>query len=350
MSRPFFASLKAGSPWAKYQWTFAGNQLVQSISENIDNQTFSTFIWIDRARFINSIGYRYSILKKIRLAGFEVAIYPSHTRQFWLESIIRVCGAKQRITAQPVGKYMSHWEQNLCNQRYTQIISTGRPTGIFEFYRNQSFFGKLSPESQKIKHLIIEQKIPENHAITLEKPYLIIAPGASTANREWPIAFFADVARKIASKNNWQIVVIGSAREKSVGEKLKKALPEIAVENLAGKTNLIDLLHIIKNAKLLIGNESGPIHMAASLQCSAICISQGNHFSRWNPYPESIADWISTVYPLEFGDWETNRKHLIEKFHDFSDFPIETIRVEQVLSAVEKQMASIDVRDQGHVH
>lgn len=339
MCRPFFETLKSGSKWSEKEWVFAGNLVYKDLAEKLDSSVFESFIWIERAKFINSIGYRYSILKQIRKSGFEMLIYPSHTRQYWLESIIRVSGARA-LTPEPVGKYMNDWESALTARRYVQIIKTG-PEGQFEFFRNRTFFTTLSPICAAVENLIIAS-LPEDSFEDIPiHPYGILAPGASSPHREWPLENFAAVARILYEKFGLSIVVLGGKREEAHGQKLQQLLKDIPVLNMAGKLRLIESLLLIKRARILISNESAPVHMAASTQTSTVCISQGNHFSRWNPYPAKVAPWISTVYPSEFGNVKTHRQRLIDQFHHYSDFPIGNISVEQVLAAVEKQMTSI---------
>lgn len=338
MCRPFFETLKSGSQWSDWEWTFAGNKVYKDLSEKLDSPVFQSFIWIDRARFMNSIAYRYSILKQIRKAGFEVVIYPSHTRQYWLESVVRVSGARA-IAPQSAGRYMNAWETGLTIRRYAQIIATG-PKGQFEFYRNQNFFSQLSPDCQKVENLTIEnlpETIFDNQPI---KPYFILAPGASTRNREWPLDYFAQTAQNLAEKYGFDIVVMGGKREEKPGQILGELMKERRVFNMAGQLSLYESLLWIRSAKLLISNESAPVHMAASVGTPTVCISQGNHFSRWNPYPEAIAPAIQTVYPPAFGYVEENFERLTKQFHDYSDWPIGEILPELVIKSVETLLAS----------
>jgi ADP-heptose:LPS heptosyltransferase len=334
MCRPFFDSLKRGSSWQNMDWVFAGNSIYKDLSERLDSDVFQAFIWIDRAQFINSIGYRFSVLKRIRQAGFEVVIYPSHTRQYWLESVVRVSGAVA-VSPTSVGKYMNAWESELTRRRYAQVIDTGS-IGQFEFYRNQRFFSVLSPMALQVENLLIPALNEANVEDFPKGNFMIVAPGASTRNREWPLENFARVAGNLALRFNLEVVVIGGKREEVLGQRLRELLPKIRIQNQAGKLDLYQSLLWLRAATLLISNESAPIHMAASTGTPAICISQGNHFSRWNPYPKSVASWVKTIYPPAFGDVQTQFEFLTSRFHDYSDWSIEEILPDQVINQAEK--------------
>ena len=338
MCRPFFSALRKEPKWAELEFVFAGNQMYKDLAEWLDPQSFESFIWIDRARFINSLAYRYGILKKIRLAGFEVVIHPSHTRQYWPESIVQISGAATAITGENVGHYMNAWELNLTSAAYSNIVATG-PAVLFEFFRNRSFFSALANSAADVRQLRTNIPDVDLSALDLAADYFVLAPGASTKNRRWPIENFAELARKIWREKSWQVLVIGGAAESELGAALIRLLPEVKVENLAGKLSLPQSMVLLKGARLLISNESAPIHMAATTGTAAICLSQGNHFGRWNPYHNEVADWIATVYPAAFGDISQNFEALGKKYHDGSEWPMADIEVEDVWVRVDEIIA-----------
>lgn len=170
----------------------------------------------------------------------------------------------------------------------------------------------------------------------MDGPYFILAPGASTQNRRWPIEKFAVLSKEVSEWKGWKIVVIGNKQEAEHGDKLKVLLPETEITNLAGRLSLPESMVVVKNATLLISNESAPIHMAATTGTPAICISQGNHFGRWNPYPKTVAPWIETVYPAGFGDITENYQLLVNQFHDGSDWPVSDVEVPEILNLIRR--------------
>lgn len=333
VSRPFFKSLKDDPKYAGYQFAFAGNQSCKVLAEWLDAEVFEDFIWIDRPRFINSLGYRFRVLKSIREASFERVIYPSHTRQYWLESVVRVSGAIEKITGESIGKYMNSWELALTQSRYSRIIPTGTEP-LFEFFRNRNFFSSLTVSAGLIENLKTNFPLLNVEIHDFESDFIVLAPGASTQNRRWPLAKFVALVREIWIHRRVEVVVIGSPGEIALGSELQTLLGPSNVHNLAGKLSLPQSMILLQNAKLLISNESAPVHMAATTGTPTICISQGNHFGRWNPYPESVAPWIRTVYPPFFE--KLSSQTLAELYHDGSNVDIDEITVEQVQAVVLK--------------
>lgn len=338
MCRPFFSVLRRERRWEQFSFSFAGNQQVKELAESMDSQVFTDFIWIDRARFINSWGYRFRILRAVRLAGFEMVLYPSHTRQYWLESLVRVSGASKVYTGEAVGQYMSSSEKSWTDQLYTSHLSTG-PVPLFEFYRNRNFFGYFSKEASRLPGLTnLNTQNSDSHSKS--GPVVIsVAPGASTQNRRWPLNFFGELLLKLSEGKSIEAKVLGGPAEYALGEELIQMLPGISVQNLAGKRSLSQSLDELRNSDLLISNESSPVHMAATTGTPCIVISQGNHFGRWNPYPEDVASWIQTVYPASFGNVNVKYDELAAKYHDGSEEDVAGISVDQVLEAATKLLA-----------
>jgi heptosyltransferase-2 len=103
------------------------------------------------------------------------------------------------------------------------------------------------------------------HGLTGERDYIVLAPGATYgSSKVWPIDRFGSLARRLADQTGWTIVVVGAAGERSVGSRIL-AEAGIAGENLAGATTLGELISILRGARITIGNDSGPVHLAAAL-------------------------------------------------------------------------------------
>jgi ADP-heptose:LPS heptosyltransferase len=58
----------------------------------------------------------------------------------------------------------------------------------------------------------------------------------------------------------------------------------ITMHDVVCRTTLPQLLEVIRNAELLITNDSAPVHLAAAASTPSICILGGGHFGRFLPY------------------------------------------------------------------
>jgi heptosyltransferase II len=118
------------------------------------------------------------------------------------------------------------------------------------------------------------------------KKILGINPGASYgSSKRWYPQKFAEVAENLSKQ--FDIVIFGSANEKEIANKIEKKLISKGIknfQNLAGKTSITELVRYISNLDLLITNDSGPMHLAASFQIPTISIfgpTRDDETSQW---------------------------------------------------------------------
>jgi heptosyltransferase III len=96
--------------------------------------------------------------------------------------------------------------------------------------------------------------------------YLVFHLGASKTEKCFPIEAWEAVVREISQP----IYLIGSKEETHLAEVLTK-YPH--VKNLVGQTRLPDLFPLLKNAQLLVGADSAPIHIASHMNTPVLNLS-----------------------------------------------------------------------------
>jgi heptosyltransferase II len=115
--------------------------------------------------------------------------------------------------------------------------------------------------------------VPNGFAELTPKTYSVIAPGAEYGPaKRWPESHFAELIAKLDSPT----VLLGSSKEQALCEAIRsKALQASStyeIFNLAGKTNLSQAIQIIANAKNMISNDSGLMHVAAAFGIPQVAI------------------------------------------------------------------------------
>jgi ADP-heptose:LPS heptosyltransferase len=93
----------------------------------------------------------------------------------------------------------------------------------------------------------------------IKKPYAILVPGASKhrLNKRWDYKNFIEII-KFLSKNKILSIIVGAKHEEDI---LKKEEKNYDVLNLIGKTTFNDLANISRQAFLVLGNDTGPMHL-----------------------------------------------------------------------------------------
>jgi len=125
--------------------------------------------------------------------------------------------------------------------------------------------------------------------------YAILAPGSGFPEKRWDPQRFVDVIERIHRETGYHWFVCGTGQENDLCSMVIRELNRrsIPATNLAGKTTTGELASIISGAKIVLGNDSGPMHIAAALGTPAVFILGGGHFGRFFPY-----SFTSTVTPV----------------------------------------------------
>lgn len=110
---------------------------------------------------------------------------------------------------------------------------------------------------------------------------VFVHPGARLASRRWPLERYAQVARAL-SDAGWQIAITGSKSEAPMVLSLERAVGRPCID-LCGDTSLGVLAGLLRRGRLLVCNDTGISHVAASVHLPSVVIASGSDVARWAP-------------------------------------------------------------------
>ena len=295
--RNFFQSLKQSKRFRSYKITLCGNVLWKELAETFDSNTIDEFIWIDRKKFYSNILYKYKVLKQIHSKGFEVCIDTTFSREIlYGDTIVKSSCAKEKIGSRGAPDSYVVWKRKLfSNNFYTELIEVFAEN-LFEFKRNKYFFEQIINEKINLQKPFLDTSGIKLDSLPSQK-YIVIFPGANDEKRIWSIGNFVEVAKYILENSSYLIVLCGSRKESELADTFDNNMNNSRIINFTGKLTLVELAKVIGSAEFLISNETGAVHIAAAAGTKFLCISNGNHLGRFNPYPEDIFKSGSYIYP-----------------------------------------------------
>lgn len=94
--------------------------------------------------------------------------------------------------------------------------------------------------------------------------FVAFQPGASADFRRWPVAHFRELGQILWQETGLVPILLGSASEATLGEEYGKNASHPFI-NAIGKTDPIQLAALLKQARLLVTNDTGTMHLAAGL-------------------------------------------------------------------------------------
>lgn len=99
-----------------------------------------------------------------------------------------------------------------------------------------------------------------------DKPNILLIPGASFNSKIYPAEYYAEIANKMHGN---VFVVWGSKSERLIAEKIQSLSHKVVILDLL---SFNELKSFISNLDLVIGGDTGPVHMAWALGVASITI------------------------------------------------------------------------------
>jgi heptosyltransferase-2 len=101
-------------------------------------------------------------------------------------------------------------------------------------------------------------------------PLVAVAPGARKRTKRWSAVRFGRVASKLGSELGVKTVMLGDEADRYLCPEVKKESPGII--DAVGKTDLGKLGALVARSRLILSNDSAPVHFAAAVGTPAIAI------------------------------------------------------------------------------
>lgn len=96
--------------------------------------------------------------------------------------------------------------------------------------------------------------------------FLVLAPGSAWETKRWPPERFGEAASRLLGSIAEAAVVVGGAGDASLAAGLREAAGVSGTKILdwTGQTSIPELIALVAEARLLVGNDSAPGHIAAA--------------------------------------------------------------------------------------
>ena len=119
-----------------------------------------------------------------------------------------------------------------------------------------------------LKSAGVERPVP---GANRPRPYVMFVPGGSAHRPEkrWPVERYSELARILYARG-FDIVIIGGPQETDLAHTIQRAAPR--ARDLTGRTDFASVARLGARAALAIGNDTGPLHLAAAAGAPTIVL------------------------------------------------------------------------------
>ena len=223
---------------------------------------------LDAVRFLAGAGLGDTLgqARELRGEGFAAAlIFPKGAREALLAFAARI----------PV-------RIGLATDRRSLLLTHPVPFGEEEWNRHHAlqFASILSPlgislRGEGLAFPIGERERAEAGRILAEAglaegPLALFHVSASKDPRAWHAERFGLVARELSERTGCRVALVGTEAERPLHARVRSACPSAV--DLAGATSLSVLAAVMERARLLVCNDSGPMHLGAAAGTRVVAI------------------------------------------------------------------------------
>lgn len=185
-----------------------------------------------------------------KIIGLEPA-RESLAKYFWTEKVstINILDDKLHIIERNCQIFKSKFFGNLSSEQIKNLLYETSSLDLFKMPIEINY--KNSP-------LAVDGDELGMRSINSDKKLIALAPETRWISKNWPLENWQALANELSLQTNYQVIILGS---KALQPYFKQ---NTHIINLAGKTSLKDLKNLIPKFKLLIGGDSGLIHLASA--------------------------------------------------------------------------------------
>lgn len=150
---------------------------------------------------------------------------------------------------------------------------TDYPTASHQLHHYLRLVGHLGANAEPVPPRLVPgnaatQAMATRLALSLAsgKPLIGLNAGAEYGPaKRWPLDRFAGVARMLTEQTGCHFVLFGGKADIQLAGELTRQLQGLTVTSLAGQTTLAELMAALALCRVVITNDTGPMHLAAAL-------------------------------------------------------------------------------------
>lgn len=269
LTTPLLSVLRKNFPQS--QITVLVKQGTESVLQN--NPSVDNIVILPGGNWIRQVQF----LKFIRSNCFDCVIDLSDgDRSAFLSAI---SGSKIKIGFNYEGRWRGKIYSQIVNDRYGSMH-------MLDYHAQTLFSLGIKPQvcNPEIfftaeERLAVEQVLV-NHKLKNGK-WVMLHPAARYWFKAWGAERFAALGEALF-KEGFKVVLVGSENEEGLAENIIK-LAQNKFISLAGKTTLRELAALMMYCCLFVGNDAGPMHIAAAVGCPVLGLFGPTDPGVWGP-------------------------------------------------------------------
>lgn len=314
LSTPLIKKLRDVYP--KAEITYLTTPIGASILRN--NPHLNHIIEYDKRGEHKGLKGLWSIAKKLKMEAFNMVITP---HRYMRSSFLTW------LTGAPVRRgYSNAAGAFFFTEKYPYDKSKHEVEKLLSFVpkdENKRYEIELFPteiESSKVNKYLERAK----------EKLVVVAPGSKWFTKKWPLEYFNKVIKELNERGDCSVIIVGGR-----DELLLNVFKGENCIDLRGRTTLLELAEVISRAKVVVTNDSSPIHIASAFPKVKILAIFGPTVRELGFFPWSKNSEVFQIEGLECRPCSLHGGNSCPKKHFKCMLDI---RPEEVLRSIEKEL------------
>ena len=327
---PVVAALRRGDPTGRIDWLVDERfkELVDLVPA-IDRR----MTWPRRGSSLSSY---YRAIRELRRERYDVALdvqglFKSGAAA-WLGGATRVVGFDRTGLREPAASWF-HTERALATS----------PGHVIE--KNLTLVSHLGVDPRPWSFPIetpptsVVARVREQLSLDGEEPFVVVNPGSAWPSKCWPPARYGELAQRMSAELGSRVVVAWGPGEQDLAAAVVDAAAGAAV--LAPPTDIRDLVSLLRAASLVVGGDTGPLHLAMAARTPVVAIYGPSDPVRNGPWgPADVVVRPASSCPcLETRRAQGGRGVVVRRCEE-PHHCLEDVSVDDVLDAVQRRLAT----------
>ena len=159
-----------------------------------------------------------------------------------------------------------------------RVVGAPGPLGTYDYV--------VTPEEREAATTLLRTQ-----GLLLDQPFAVVHPGANWDHKRWPPEQFAALADRLIKRHNLQVVITGGPGDAELARRLVEQMTEAAAL-LVGQTTLRQLASCVEQARLVVANDTGVLHVAAALRRPVVALFGPTDPARTGPLGDSARTMV----------------------------------------------------------
>jgi heptosyltransferase-2 len=239
--------------------------LIPETRKVLENNPYLNEILIYDKRNKRGPIYFFRMIGKTKKIGFDLAVIPH--RSFRSALLTYLSRIPKRIG----------FDNSAGSFLFTDKVNYRK--NVHEIERNLSLLSGFNYHPKNVNpglfpspdNFSYARKLLQDSKIREDEKIVGIAPGSVWATKRWIPERFAQVADLLQQKAEVKVVFLGSEEEEKLCKQIACQMKTPSV-NLAGKTDILQSAAIISLCRVILSNDSAPVHVASAMKRQVVAI------------------------------------------------------------------------------